>query len=293
VRTNGVTFAVVVLAGTLLLAATASGAAPPASLFAYDTKAPLRLSTASPEERDGVLITPLSFASPRGGRVTAVLVAPEGATSLPAVVWLHDADANSRSAREEAVALARRGVVSLLPDSSFARPPFPRLVTFDAAKDRALRVRSVVEARRALDVLATRPEVDSKRIGVVGHGPGATTAAVLSGIDRRVDAFVLSGTGARITTLLRRLWGSGRTAERDRYLKQLVVLDPVVWIGKAGPAPILFQHLRNDPNFTLAELRQLDRATAAPKRVSTYAGDAETSAAGRRDRAAFLLDVLR
>lgn len=290
-RTNGVTLAAVL--ATLLFAAAASGAAPAASLFVYDAKAPLRISTASPEDRDGVLITPISYAGPRGGRVTALLVAPEGATSLPAVLFLHDADGNGASAREEAVSLARRGLVSLLPDSSFARPPFPRLVTFDAAKDRALRIRSVVEARRALDVLGARPEVDAGRLAVVGHGPGATTAAILSGIERRVDAFVLSGTGARITTLLKRLWGPGRTAERDRYLKAMTVLDPIVWSGKAGGAPVFFQHLRNDPNFTLTELRQLDRATAAPKRVTTYAADAETSPAGQRDRAAFLLSALR
>jgi dienelactone hydrolase len=209
------------------------------------------------------------------------------------VVWLHDADGDGGSALDEAVALARSGVVSLLPDSSFVRPPFPRLVTYVAAKDRALRIRSVVEGRRALDVLAARPEVDPKRLGVVGHGPGATSAGILSGIEKRIDAFVVSGTGARITTLLRRLWGSARPAERDRYLKALAIFDPVVWMGRAGPAPVLFQHMRNDPNFTFAELRQLDKATGAPKRVRTYSADTESSPAARRDRAAFLLETLR
>jgi dienelactone hydrolase len=225
--------------------------------------------------------------------VPALLIAPTGASALPAVVWLHDADGSSSSARDEAVALARRGIVSLLPDSSFVRPPFPQLVTFVAAKDRAIRIRSVVEARRALDVLGTRPEVDAKRIAVVGHGPGATSAAILSGVERRIDAFVFSGTGARITTLLRRLWGSTRAAQRESYLRALAVFDPIVWSGRAGPAPIYFQHMRRDPNFSSAELRQLDRATQAPKRVGTYAADTESSAAARRDRAAFLVEALR
>src|SRR5687767_13726213 len=208
----------------------AAGAAPSPRLFAYDATAPLRVSQGPAEDREGVRITTLSYASPLGGRVSALLVAPAGASTLPAVVWLHDADSSSSSGREEAVALARRGVVSLLPDSSFARPPFPQLVTFVAAKDRALRIRSVVEARRALDVLSARPEVDANRLGVVGHGPGATSAAILSGIEKRVDAVVLTGTGARITTLLRRLWGSTRVAERERYLTAQAVFDPIVWI---------------------------------------------------------------
>jgi dienelactone hydrolase len=270
-----------------------AGAAPSPRLFDYAAGAPLGLKEGRVEESGGVRVTELSYASPRGGRVTALLVAPSSAASRPAVVWLHDADGSSRSARAEAEALARRGLVSLLPDSSFARPPFPALVTYDAAKDRAIRIRSVVEGRRALDVLAARPEADAMRVAVVGHGPGATSAAILSGIEPRIDAFVLSGTGARITTLLRRLWGPTRVAARERYLRQQLPFDPVAWSGKAGKAPIFFQHMRFDPNFTTAELRQLDRATAAPKRVRTYADDTERSAAAIRDRAAFLLESLR
>jgi dienelactone hydrolase len=284
--------ALLAVLGALLLAA-AGGAAPSPSLFAYDAGAPLGLTEGSVDDRTGVRITQLSYAGPKGGRVTASLVAPAGAKALPAVVWLHDADGTSASARDEAVALARRGVVSLLPDSSHVRPPFPQLVTFVAAKDRALRIKSVVEGRRALDVLASRPEVDATRLGVVGHGPGGTSAAILSGIERRVDAVVLSGTGARITTLLRRLWGPRRIAERERYLRVQAAFDPIVWAGRAGRAPILFQHMRSDPNFTLAELRQLDGATAAPKRVRLYPTDTERSAAARRDRASFLLEALR
>jgi dienelactone hydrolase len=285
---------ILVALGALLVAASAAGAAaPPSRVFAYDAGAPLGLTEGAVEEAGDVRITRLSYASPLGGKVTALLVAPSAARALPAVTWLHDADGSSASARDEAVALARSGIVSLLPDSSWARPPFPRLVTYVAAKDRALRLRSVVEGRRALDVLAARPEVDSKRLGVVGYGPGATSAAILSGVEKRIDAFVLSGTGARITTLLRRLWGASRAAERERYLRALTVFDPVAWSGRAGPAPVFFQHLRNDSNFTFAELRQLDKATAGPKRVRSYTADTKSSPAARRDRAAFLLETLR
>jgi dienelactone hydrolase len=284
---------VLVLSAGLLALPAAAAAAPSPALFAYDAAAPLGLKEGRVEERGGVRVTQLSYAGPKGGRVTALLVAPTGAAARPGVVFLHDADAVGRSARDEAEALARRGIVSLLPDSSHARPPFPQLVTFVAAKDRATRIKSAVEARRAVDVLASRSEVDETRLGIVGHGPGATSAAILSGIERRVDAFVLSGTGARITTLLRRLWGTSRVAARESYLRVQAPFDPVVWVGHAGPAPILFQHMRFDANFRLAELRQLDRAAAAPKRVRTYADDTETSVAAQRDRAAFLLEALR
>jgi dienelactone hydrolase len=49
-------------------------------------------------------------------------------------------------------------------------------------------------AQRAIDVLATRPDVDGKRIGLVGISWGGILAATLAGRDPRVVATVLLST---------------------------------------------------------------------------------------------------
>ena len=61
----------------------------------------------------------------------------------------------------------------------------------------------VVNARRALDVLAARPDVDPKRLGVVGFSLGAQTAAILAGDEPRLKAVgIMSGRGGPVPRLL-------------------------------------------------------------------------------------------
>jgi len=51
----------------------------------------------------------------------------------------------------------------------------------------------VWDARRALDYLQTRPEVDPKRIGVMGISGGGTTTLFSAAIEKRFKAAVVSG----------------------------------------------------------------------------------------------------
>jgi dienelactone hydrolase len=51
----------------------------------------------------------------------------------------------------------------------------------------------VWDARRALDYLQTRPEVDSRRIGVMGISGGGTTTLYAAAVDTRFKAAVVSG----------------------------------------------------------------------------------------------------
>ena len=55
---------------------------------------------------------------------------------------------------------------------------------------RDLFTESVVEHRRAIDVLWARADIDSSRIGVLGYGLGATVAFALAAIEPRVQATV-------------------------------------------------------------------------------------------------------
>jgi len=52
-------------------------------------------------------------------------------------------------------------------------------------------VQTVIDLRRAVDVVLSRPGVDPKRIGFVGHSFGATWGGVLAGVEKRIKAYVL------------------------------------------------------------------------------------------------------
>src|SRR5437667_10552422 len=93
----------------------------------YDRNAPVDIREAGVEQHGGVAVRDISYASPKGGRVPAYLVFPKGKGPFAAVIWGHWYWENSpmRNRKEfldEAVALARAGVVSLLTDGPIARP---------------------------------------------------------------------------------------------------------------------------------------------------------------------------
>ncbi len=123
------------------------------------------------DERDGARVHDLRVADD----AEAFLVEPTQGGRGPAILFLHwfdtqAPDGNRTQFVEEAVGLAREhGVVSLLPQGRFPWAGDPTDAVADAARIRA----EVARHRAAVDLLAARPDVDTKRIGLVGHDFGA------------------------------------------------------------------------------------------------------------------------
>jgi dipeptidyl aminopeptidase/acylaminoacyl peptidase len=141
--------------------------------------------------RQGATVEDVVFTAP-SGEVSAYLVRPTGRTAGAAVLFLHwyepASDTSNRTEfLEEAVALARAGVVSLLPEQRFPWHEGPS----DPVHDREAVIAQVVDLRRALDVLTAQPAIDSGRIAVVGHDYGGMYGALLAGFDGRPSAYVL------------------------------------------------------------------------------------------------------
>src|SRR5215216_1311676 len=173
----------------LLFGVNAFGQAPQpsAQLFDYDAHSAIDVIEKSKEVVEGASVYDLSFASPKGGRVTSYLVVPPGSGPFAAILYVHWGQGDRTEFLSEAVGMAKRGVVSLLIDGPFARPDSdPEANFLHPEKDRQQWIKGVVEMRRAIDVLLARKEVNPKRIGYVGHSYGATFGGVLAGIERRI-----------------------------------------------------------------------------------------------------------
>jgi dienelactone hydrolase len=117
----------------------------------------------------------------------------------PAVLALHPtsplgklivAGEGPKANRNYAVELVGRGYVVLAPDY----PSFGDLTNDDFHTDRFISgtMRAIVNHRRAIDVLAARPDVDPQRIGAIGHSLGGHNAIFLGVFDDRVRAVVSS-----------------------------------------------------------------------------------------------------
>src|SRR5437870_9470424 len=167
--------------------------------FDYDQKAPLNLKQIGAQRRATATIYDVTYDSPKGGVVTAYLVLPKGRGPFAAVVWGHwywgnSSVRNRKEFLDEAIALAPAGVISLLPDGPIARPGY--VESKEPLNDQQMvnLVHTVVDMRRGVDVLLARRDVDPKRLAYVGHSYHAMVGAFLTGVDRRVKAYVLMAT---------------------------------------------------------------------------------------------------
>jgi dienelactone hydrolase len=182
----------------------------------------------------------LTFTSVLGGRVPGYLVEPPGDGPFAAVVFQHGRLGNRSQFLGEARHLRAHGIASLLLDAPWSRPHGRHILTGRTSDVLTLR-QTVVDERRALDVLFVRPEIDPHRLGVVGFSLGAVATAAVLGLDHKVRCGVLASAGARLAPLLQRFGGA-------RYLRAMAAFDPARWIGEAT-ARLLVQNGRRDRDF--------------------------------------------
>jgi dienelactone hydrolase len=290
------------LLGAALSAASPSPTPRPEAHFAYDPKAPLDAVTAGVETRGDVVIQDLTYASPGGGRVQAYLVVPAGRGPFAAVVWGHWYWENSpmKSRREfldEAVVLARSGVVSLLTDGPVARPGFTPDRTPLNEKQFDDLVQQVVDMRRGADLLLARPEVDPRRLAFVGHSYNATVGGILSGVDRRFKAFVLMAGALSDQVDLRsppyrKYRDKVGPLRFDAFVSLHEWADPGPYVAKAAPATVFLQYAKHEDFLTPARAKEYAANVSEPKRLKIYDAPHALNAEARRDRLAFLAEVL-
>src|SRR6059058_4477494 len=157
-------------------------------LFDYDAKAPLDIHDKIIEEFDGGSLHDMTYVSPKGGPVAAVLFGHWGNGTRTEFI-------------PEANLYARAGAVSLLPDYPWDRPqPWHKTPNhYDKPElDREIEIQAVLELRRGIDLLLARPDVDPKRLAYVGHSYGAQWGSILSAVDKRMKTSVLMAGVAEI-----------------------------------------------------------------------------------------------
>ena len=92
------------------------------SLFAYDAAAPLDIREEKRWRDGGVTVIDFNYASPRGGRVPATLVLPDGAGPFVGLVFMHGHGGNRRDLLARAETYARLGAVGILISAPSNRP---------------------------------------------------------------------------------------------------------------------------------------------------------------------------
>jgi dienelactone hydrolase len=253
-----------------------------AELVSYDQSAPLNLVEKTTKTQKDVEVVDVVFdAADR--KVSAFLVRPKGKPKA-AVLWAHwygeEANPNRKEFLVDALALAKEGVVSLLPQEFF---PWLEPVSEDAAADWQLAIDQVVQLRRGLDVL--QEQAGDVPVGFVGHDYGAMFGALLVA-DKRPQTYVLMAPDATFSNWFLKYFVRGASkADLDRAFAPL---EPVNNVGDAAPASIFFQFAKSDRFVPGYVADKLTEAASEPKKAESYDAGHELDDAARTDRLAWL-----
>ncbi len=285
-------FFVVVLSACATAPAASPSQAPTPSFaglvaqFDYDRAAPIDLVTGEAESVAGVVVRSITFASPRGGRASALLFVPAGAGPFPTIVMMPGSNQPPASFRPTALEIATRGTIVLIADQSQTRPGHAPLFSFTAA-ERDEFVQTVIDVRRGVDLLAARPDVDPQRFAFWGFSHGAFIGGIVAGVERRIASYVLqSGGGADYlrANAPQRLHEPALSA----YLATLASVDPNIYVAHAAPSAVLLQNGSLDKTYTTNGVAAWQTAASEPKKIATYEADHGLNAAATADALAWL-----
>jgi cephalosporin-C deacetylase-like acetyl esterase len=282
-------FITVLILGIAIVAAQTS--APPS--FDYDASKPADVQVASAA---AATVRQLTYSQLDGTRNGATLVTGSaGQGERPAVLFVHWYEpprptSNRTEFLAEAVDLAALGVTSLLIDAPWASERwFP---TRDSEKDYDFSVQQVKDLRRALDVLLAQPGIDKTRVALVGHDFGAMYGALAAAADPRVAAFIyMAGTRSFSDWFLFAPKREG--AAKDAFVATLAPLDPIKYLPKIAPRPILLQFGTKDQFVKNEAATAMADAIMGPKTVKTYDFEHELTYQARLDRLAWLKEQLK
>ena len=106
-----------------------------ARLFHYDRRLPLAITRIGlnaarvppARELDGVTIHSITYASPKGGEVPALVVVPKGKGPFPGVIVQHGLPDTKEGILPAGIDLARTGALAILIDAPFNRPQQGRI----------------------------------------------------------------------------------------------------------------------------------------------------------------------
>ena len=262
------------------------------SPFAYDASRPLafrnkgRVNSPYP-----IAVDDVSYAAP-SGRVPAYLALPNKGTKLPAVIYLHGSGEGRERFLLPAVWAAGKRAVGMtltLPSSSAGAPPTGLSPAQSLARDRQIFAADVIAVRRAVDLLRSLPQVDPKRIGLVGWSLGARVAAVTAGAEPRIRAVVLmSGGSLPVSAYV----AQAPAALRPQVRRSLTQIDPLRWLARAHPGSVMLQDGRRDQIVPRAALVSLQKAAPPGSVVRWYPAGHELNAQVYRDQLAFLAKKL-
>ena len=246
--------------------------------YDYDQAAPFPVTQTPYGTENGVSITTITYPSliqtpyAVNNTVTAYLFLPPGPGPHPAMVVLHEWNPSStKSGFLLCRAIARANVIALMVVEPYSLNRTPhnadrgdaRILSGNVPHMVGALHQAVLDARRGLDYLASRPDVDPNRMGVAGISLGGILSGVVAGVDPRIKVVVTLVGGADFP---KDLWDGPLTRPFRRqivhdgytyqtYMAAMAPIDSTTWLPQ--------RHF--DPNAVLMINGHYDTVISPPQ----------------------------
>lgn len=242
------------------------------SRFEYGAQVPFEVRLARVRREDGVEVRNFTYLDPDGTRKAAYLIRPEDGEGLAAVLYVHwyepeAPDSNRSQFLEEARALARKGVVSLLVETMWSDPDW--FLKRSQEEDIEASIAQVVSLRRAMDLLLSEPGVDPDRLLYVGHDFGGMYGVLMGAVDPRPGAYVLMAATPRFPDWYL-YYPPLEDAPKEAFIQSFMPFDPITNIHRLAPVPVLFQFGTEDPHVPKERAEAFFAAAGEPKEIRWY-----------------------
>jgi uncharacterized protein len=253
-------------------------------LFDYDRQAPLDIKETSVAELTGYSRHEITYASPKGGRVPAMLLVPSDSSGpFAGIILMHGLPGDRTNNASFARGLATTGAVVLAIDAPFARPENENRstwpLTFEEV-DRLEQIQLMVDLQRGVDLLSAREDVDSERLAYIGYSYGAAMGGLLAGIEPRIKAYgLMVGDGGLVShftnsdgTPLGEL-NTLSNGKRETWLELMEPIEPIRFVGRAAPSSLFFQNALRDQAVARDDALAYQAAGSVPKKIEWYESD--------------------
>jgi dienelactone hydrolase len=248
-------------------------------LFAYDSSLPLRTRKGRPTRSVDLTVRELTYASPKGGRVSAVLVKPDGEGPFGGVVLLHGLPGNRFGLARLGNQIARMGAVVLMIDAPWAREEAlgrPEGQITLTPLDRDEQIQLIVDLRRGIDLLL-QEGADPARLGYLGVSYGGAMGGLFAGVEHRLRTAVLVvGDGGLVSHFAATndpslpFQQASPQAQRE-WISAMEPIEPLYFVSHAAPTALLFQSGSEDQLVPPTAALQYQEAGSEPKEVRWYA----------------------
>jgi dienelactone hydrolase len=242
----------------------------------FDHAAPLHVEVLEEVKLPHYRRRKILFASSDNDRIPAYLLLPDRPGRRPAVLCLHQ---TTRIGKDEpaglggkpnlhyAAELAERGYVALVPDyPSFGDYTY----NFDDSRYVSGTMKGIVNHMRAVDLLVSLPEVDAKRIAVIGHSLGGHNSLFVAAFDPRIKAVV---TSCGFTSMSKYKGGNLKGWDQKRYMPLVAERyhnspREMPWdfpdvLAAIAPRPVFVNAPLHDDNFDVSGVDDCVRAVKA------------------------------